>query len=134
MGESNTLKVYVFFMVIFFFFTGATELSNEDFDLNKYMPIHNQVTKAKDFKLEAEQYQQSAESLLSSVFSTAQVILAYGSIIILSILSVFDYLILILGLISVSFGILPQVFTVLLFTPLVVVIIIEYIIPTFRGN
>jgi len=120
MVNTRIFLIYIMIVIFFNLFAGAFSLTNEndnEIEIQKSLftiDIRNKiidVTGADNFK----------------VFSATITILALPFIIL-------ESLIFILSIIGMGFTVLPSIIEIILFTPLGIIIILDYIIPIIRGN
>ena len=112
MANSKALVIYILFFTFFSFFVGlfALEQQNKSIADFRFMDtVYNALNKN--------------ESFFTSVLK-----------VILIPFLVIEALYLILALIGVSFVTLPPVITLLVLTPMGIIITIDYVIPVIRGN
>ena len=116
MVSTKTLVIYLMVLVFFNFFAGQFVISqNEDeFNIQKYLLISNVREKI---------FSDSADNVFTSF---AKVVTAPFLLI--------DAMIFIIVVIGTGVSVLPPSIELLLFTPLGILVIFEYVLPMVRGN
>lgn len=113
MANSKVFIIYLMFLVFFNFLAGLYAFENDEaFDIQKYLIVQR-----------ARASLAEENSIFSSVL---RVVLAPFVLI--------DVLLFVLVTLSVSFVSIPPLLTTLLFTPLGIIILVDYVLPTVRGN
>jgi len=114
LANTKLIMFYIFFLVIFNTFAGMFALSDEskDFNISSYMKVS-----------EAQNKLEQRDDFLSSVLK----IVLFPFILI-------DFIVVLTVIIGLSVSILPPIINVILFVPLGIMIIFDYIIPVIRGN
>lgn len=114
MAETKTLVIWIFFIVIFNLFTGMliSESTNSNVDIKNYMV----VSKVKDKFL-------VGDDLFTNIIRVVTVPFL-----------LIDLLLVVVVLMGISFSVLPPIIELLVFSPLILIITLDYLIPMFRGN
>ena len=114
MARLRALKVYLLILVIFNFFAGGFGISaqGDEFNLDKYRFIT-------EIRSNLAENEDTFSSLLRIVLVPFILI---------------DALIFLVAILGVGISVLPPAIELLLFAPLAIFVIFDYIIPMFRGN
>lgn len=131
MAKSGTLIIFIFILVIFNFLAGtmgtieSSEDSNRgrDFSIKKLMPITNIHSDLQD---KQKDYEEESRGFLSGLTSL--------TIFIITPFILLDVLIMVVGLLSYGFSVVPPIFNIIILTPMTIIIMIDYVIPMIRGN
>lgn len=110
MADSKLLKYYIIFFVIFTTFTSGYFAESTKVDFKNYLPISSLIGKMNN-------------DIVSNVLK-----------IVLVPFIVLDFIILIIGFLSLTFINLPAFINVIILAPFGIIITIDYIIPMIRGN
>jgi len=115
MGNSNALLIYIFLLLFFNFFAGSFLIS-EDTDAQNKIESYKVIGKARAVLSDKDGF-------FSSVLK-----------VVLVPFLVLDLIFTIIFTMTVTLYGLPNIVNILLYSPLVLIAIIDYVIPTIRGN
>ena len=111
MADSTILKFYIVFLLVFGTLISGFGIEGNNFDLSSYTIVFNMF---------------QALNGTDGLFS----ILSY----VLLPFIILDILVLIMGMMFFTFTTIPTYLTTIILTPLGIFIVIDYLIPTIRGN
>lgn len=111
MGDTKALKFYISFLVVFGIIITYWGIETNNFDLTKYTIFLNMYGSLNN-----------SGGLLT--------VLSYFFIPFI----ILDTLLILLAMMAFSFTVIPPILSTIILSPLVIFVIIDYIIPTVRGN
>lgn len=112
MASTNSLYIFILFVVFFNVILGMFAISQDNFNINNYTPI--------------TQLRTNLENNHNWVSDILRVILIPFMVI--------DGLVLLITLLGLGFTLIPPILAVLIYTPLTLFVVFDYVIPTIRGN
>lgn len=112
MANTKVLMFYVFFLIIISTMFGLVGIDNDGFSIEKYLVVSK-------LRNDLEENRNFVSSVISIVLVPFLVI---------------NYMIALLILVGFGFTQIPAVLNILIFTPLGLWIVFDYIIPIIRGN
>lgn len=114
MVNTGVFKLYLLILIFFNFFAGSFNLNNNDdaFEVNKFFIVSN-IRSNLD----------NADNVFSNILK-----------IVLAPFILIDAVIFMLVVVGLGISVLPPIIEILMFTPLGLFVIFDYIIPAVRGN
>ena len=112
MVESRTLIIYLFFLIIYSFFVSSFAFEEVNKTIMDYAPLTSTFIKLNQ-----------SENLFGSIIK--YVLLPFLLI---------DVIFILLGMIAISFITMPPILSVLIVSPVGIIITFDYILPYVRGN
>lgn len=114
MASTGVFKIYLLILVFFNFFAGGFNLTNSEdsFEIEKYLFITKIRTNL-----------ESNDDTFSSILR-----------VVLAPFILLDALIFMLVVIGLGITVLPPIVEIILFTPMAIFIVFDYLIPAVRGN
>jgi len=119
MVKTSTFLIFIMIVIFFNFFAGAFQLTSE-----------NEST-----AIEKTLFTNQIKDKILTATGWGNFKLIEGILTVLSLpFIIIESLIFVLVIIGTGFSILPPIIEIMIFTPLGIIIILDYIIPVIRGN
>lgn len=114
MADTKVFKIYLLILIFFNFFAGGFGLSEEGnrFDVQRFLVISHVREKLGE-----------ADNLLADLLK-----------VVLVPFMLIDVLIFMIMVVGTGIAVLPPIVEILLFAPMALFVIFDYVIPTLRGN
>jgi hypothetical protein len=132
MANTNILIFYIFFLVIFNFFAASFALSadSRNFNLSEQIPLSELRIKIQNLISRISDSESIIDNALTDLIDAIALMALYP---VLFVVVVFAYILFLLNMILIGVAALPAVVNILLFTPMGIIIVYDYVLPYLRG-